>query len=322
MNKRIKKSIIHLFKLVVSAGLVLWLIEKVDWHRVMGELSGISFPLLALFILLQMIGMFISTRKWQIIARWRGLGFGLKEGLLVYLTGMFINNFLPSTLGGDMYRGIWLAGKTEAKAASIATIVFDRFIGLWVEALLALVFLTLAYLDHQSWSAPLATAFWFLVIFILVDGVITWAYRKPWFHNCLKTFPFVVRRLIGEVAGYMEKDIWAKASLYALLFSFVGIVLSNYVLFASLAGTSIHPLAFLSVVFIVAIVSVVPVSLGNIGVREWAYFALFPLAGISGETAIAVALLSRFFQMLISFAAIPQYLRSRKKSITNNRTEK
>jgi len=37
------------------------------------------------------------------------------------------------------------------------------------------------------------------------------------------------------------------------------------------------------------------------------------LIGVSIETAVTVALLSRFIQMLLSFIALPHYLASRRK---------
>jgi uncharacterized protein (TIRG00374 family) len=307
-----KKKIFFLLKLAVAAGLVALLVEKVDWTRVGSELRTIAWPLLFLYILLQLLGILISAKKWRVIAAFKGLRFGLKDGFFTYLTGSFINNFLPSTIGGDAYRGIWLARKTEARAASLSTIVFDRFIGLWVTAILALVLLSAYFFENPTWPTSLRISFFLLVVFLLVDGLLTWAYREPRLSGFIERLPFPIRRLLDEVAGYVEKRIWTKASLYAALFAFVGVGLTNLTLFLSLGGSAIDPLAFFSVIFLATIISSIPISIGNIGIKEWAYFTFFPLAGISGDTAVTVALLSRFIQMFISFGALPYYLRERK----------
>lgn len=306
-----KRRLFFLIKLTVAALLIGLLARKVDWVRVGGELRTISWPLLFLYVVLQLLGVLISAKKWQIIAAFKGLRFDVKEGFFAYLSGAFINNFFPSTIGGDAYRGLWLARKTEAKAASISTVVFDRFIGLWVTAILALVFLSLFFFEHPAWKVPLRVAFSLLVLFLLVDGILTWAYHKPWLRRYIEWLPFPLRRLFDEVSHYMETRIWTKSSLYAVLFAFVGVGLTNLTLFVSLGGCTINPLAFFSVIFLATIISSVPLSINNIGIKEWAYFTFFPIAGISGDTAVTVAILARFLQMLISFGALPHYLRQK-----------
>lgn len=308
-----KKKFLLLLKLVTAAVLIGLLIRKVDWARVEGELRTIAWPLLFLYVGLQLLGVFISTKKWQSIAAFKKLSFDVRDGFFVYLSGTFVNNFLPSTIGGDAYRGLWLARKTGAKAASISTVVFDRFIGLWMTAILALVFLSLYFFENPDWEASLRIVFFLLVLFLLIDGILTWAYHKVWFSRYIGWLPFPVRRLFDEVSHYVEKRIWTKASLYAALFAFVGVGLTNLTLFLSLGGCSIDPFSFFSVIFIATIVSSIPLSINNIGIKEWAYFTFFPLAGISGDTAVTVAILSRFIQMIISFGALPYYLRERKK---------
>lgn len=304
-----KKKILFAVKIVVGIGLVFWLIEKVNWSVVLLELREVSPFFLFFYIVLQLSGNLISARKWQVIAehKHQELHFTVRQGFLTYLTGAFINNFLPSTIGGDAYRGLWLAKKTHAKAASISTVVFDRFIGLWTTAILALLF---SFPLWKYFSSEVAVQITLLsvVIFLLVDLFITYAYFQVWFHRLISFLPFQIRRLIEEVIGFTKKGIWMKGSLYSVLFAFVGIALSNYALFCAI-GKNINFLPYLSVIFIVTIISSVPLSINNIGIKEWAYFTFFPLVGVAPEAAVTVALLSRFLQMLISFIALPQYLR-------------
>lgn len=308
-----KKKLFFLLKIAIGTGLVLWLIEKVNWSVVLSELQGVSFLFLALYILLQLSGNVVSARKWQVIAAHKhpDLRFSLKDGFFTYLTGAFINNFLPSTIGGDAYRGLWLARKTDAKAASLSTVVFDRFIGLWTTAILALLF-SVSLWKYFSDNIAVQGALFGLLLFLIGDLFVTYAYFQSWFHRFLSIFPFALRRLIEEVIGFTKKGIWTKASLYSALFAFVGIALSNYALFLAI-GKEIEFFPYLSVIFIVTIISSVPLSINNIGIKEWAYFTFFPLVGVAPDSAVAVAILSRFLQMLISFIALPQYLREGKK---------
>jgi uncharacterized protein (TIRG00374 family) len=305
-----KKKLFLLIKIVVTAGLVFWLIQRVDWTTVGGKLYDVSLPLLMLYVVFQLLGNVISARKWQIIAGFKGLHFTLKEGFFAYLTGAFINNFLPSTIGGDAYRGLWLADKTEAKAASLSTVVFDRFIGLWTTAVLALCGSVLLWPFFFE-SVPLAIVLMSVIIFLVADLIITYLYCRPWFHGLVDRIPFhKPKRLLQEVIFYTKQHIWWRTSFWSALFVFSGIALSNFTLFHAL-GSDIDFLHFLSVIFLVTIISAVPLSINNIGIKEWAYVTFFGLFAVSAETAVTAALLSRFMQMLISFAALPHYLASR-----------
>ncbi len=305
-----KRILLLIAKIVVSAGLVYWLVQRVDWAVVGKHLSDVSVPLLFLYIVLLLCGTAISARKWQIIASFKGLHFSLREGFFTYLTGTFINNFLPSTIGGDAYRSLWLAKRSLAKAASFSTVVFDRFIGLWTTALLALFFSAFLW-EYFFDNVALAAALSFLVIFLLVDLLITYFYCCSWFTAFVARIPFhKLRRLLEEVMFYTKKHIWIRTSLWSAGFIFVGIGLANFALFHAL-GSTLGFFDFLSVIFIIVIVSAVPLSINNIGIKEWAYVTFFGLVGVSAEMAVTAALLSRFLQMLVSFIALPQYWQTR-----------
>ncbi len=305
------KNLLTLGKVAVTLGLVYWLIVRVDWVGVRHELSEVSYMLLFLYVVFQLTGNVISARKWQIIASYKELHFSLKEGFFTYLTGAFINNFLPSTIGGDAYRGLWLAKRSGARAAALSTVVFDRFIGLWTTALLALVFSFVLW-SHIATSLPLLVTLVALLGFLVVDLVVTYLYCQSWFQGYVARIPFFkLRRFLEEIIFYTQKHLWLRTSLWSSLFVFVGLGLSNYTLFHAL-GSEIAFLPFFSAILLVAIVSNIPISINNIGIKEWAYVTFFGLIGVSIETAVTAALLSRFIQMFLSFIALPQYLSTRR----------
>ncbi|MDP2838144.1 MAG: lysylphosphatidylglycerol synthase transmembrane domain-containing protein, partial [Candidatus Moranbacteria bacterium] len=302
-----KKNLLALAKVVVTLVLVFWLVNRVDWRGVGQELSQVSWAFLVLYVIFQIAGNLISAKKWQIIASYKDLHFTLKEAFFTYMTGAFINNFLPSTIGGDAYRGLWLAKRSGARTAALSTVVFDRFIGLWTTALLALV-LSFTLWSHITESWPLFITLAILFGFLVVDLVVIYLYCRPWFQEFVVRISFhQLRRLLEEIIFYTKKHIWLRTSLWSSLFIFVGIGLSNYTLFHAL-GSDIAFLPFLATIFLVAIVASIPISINNIGIKEWAYVVFFGLIGVSVETAVTAALLSRFIQLFLSFIALPQYL--------------
>jgi hypothetical protein len=69
---------------------------------------------------------------------------------------------------------------------------------------------------------------------------------------------------------------------------------------------------YMSVIFLISIVSSIPISINNLGVKEWAYIFFFGLFGVELTLAVTVVILSRVVQMLMSFLAVPLYWQFRK----------
>jgi len=60
-------------KAVVSAALLIWVIVRVNWHDVWAHLRDISPLYIILYVVLLLVGMLISSAKWRMIAREKGI---------------------------------------------------------------------------------------------------------------------------------------------------------------------------------------------------------------------------------------------------------
>lgn len=98
---------------------------------------------------------------------------------------------------------------------------------------------------------------------------------------------------------------------WSVIFAFAGPAVMNYVMFLAF-GVRLDLLDYLSVVFAASVIISLPISVGNIGLKEWAYVALFGMFGVSAPQAVAVALLGRFLMMLVNATALPMYLKEKK----------
>jgi len=78
-------------------------------------------------------------------------------------------------------------------------------------------------------------------------------------------------------------------------------------------GEKVPIMPYLATVFLISLISSLPVSINNIGLKEWAYYTFFPLIGVRPEAALAVALLGRFIQILVSVAGAPFFLKEKKE---------
>ena len=294
-------------KVTVTVFFVVWLIAKVKWGEVWQQVRLLDVSYVLAYLTLLLIGVLISAQKWSFIARTQGFHLSVRQSFRAYLTGMFLNNFFPSTIGGDTYRALWLAGDSGRKPAAFFTVLLDRFSGLVATLLLALCF------SFSQWPVLRLSAVWTSAVALLGLGCLAvfglWLFGRRMFARLQLLlrrgrWQSVMQKVQNFVAESFSRRVFVGSIGYALLFNFVGVGVSNYILFQSI-GIHISFLAFASVIFLISIISSLPVSINNIGIKEWAYYTFFGLLGVNAEAAIAVALTGRVLQMLVSFLALP-----------------
>jgi glycosyltransferase 2 family protein len=304
-----KKKTFFLLKLAVAAGLVALLVRNVDWAVVGEEFSEASLPLIFLAFGFYCAGMLISVRRWQATARFKKFDLSFRDAVRFHFGGLFLNNFLPSFLGGDAYRSYLLGNPEKRYSAAVSTVIFVRFVGLWSTIVLFLSFGLISF--DTVFSQPMFALFGIgLAAFFAFDVALTLFFDRKLVQKFVGIFPGKLRNFFHEIGGFTDRKFVWESFLVSLLFSFVGVGLFNFALFSAF-GESVPIIPYLSVVFLTSFVSSLPLSVNNIGLKEWSYFTFFPLIGISPEAALAVALLGRFLQMFASLFGAPFFFRNR-----------
>jgi uncharacterized protein (TIRG00374 family) len=306
-NKLVKFSA----KLLISLAFVVWLLLKINWGEVLGYASRVSLLQIILYIVVLLIGMIISSYKWKILSEFKGFKFPLEKYFQLYLTGTFINNFFPSFIGGDTYKAYQIGRNEKKYIAASATVVMDRITGLLAALALSVVFAFLNWrmvAQHQTLLYIFDGAALGLVAILMVPFIVKLKFWK----NVSKKIPNKISEIINDFVEYRGSRALNKALILAIVFSLIGLAGVNYVLFWSL-GINVGIIDYLTVIFLISFISALPISINNIGVKEWAYVTFFGFFGVSASAVITVALLSRILQMIVSFAALPAYLKSKQK---------
>lgn len=309
-SKPLKKKIFFLFKSAMAVVLVTLLVREVDWRSIWSEVSAASIPFLILALASYMAGLFMCIERWHRAARFKRFRMTFRTATGFYFAGLFLNNFLPSFLGGDAYQAYSLGRSEKRYPAAASTVMFSRFIGLWATIILFFVFGFLGF--DRVFSQPLFA--WFgvaLLIFIIGDIAVTFMYAHPRFQGLFSKFPTKVRNFMGEIGGYADWPFLRENFILSAVFACIGVGIFNLTLFWAI-GERVPVLPYLATVFLISLVSSLPVSINNIGLKEWAYYTFFPLIGVRPEAALAVALLGRFIQIAVSAAGAPYFFRGKK----------
>lgn len=286
-------------KCLVTAVLLWVVFRAVDLRAVSHLLSGLD-PLWAASALLltALIVIFDATLLVEVL-RMFSRRMRLGTAMLYSLVGWFFSNVAPSTIGGDIFRGVQLSRVGLSLGSAIRVILAVRVLSfITLVAVIAAGFpIALELLDEQRdkllVGAVLASGIGAIVALVFLAYVpvrIAVLDRWPLF-NKLMTIADDFRLLVIPSAS--TASAWFAALAQHLLR--VGVLAS---LSAGLGlGIPLGPLfAFTTVALLMAMV---PISFGGWGVREIAFVYLLGAAGVGAEAALSLSIAFGLLRMLL-----------------------
>jgi len=313
-----KKALKFLVKLLISFGFLAWIIFRVNWQEVWALLRKIEPKFIVAYFVVLIAGIAVSAYKWKKLAEFKKINLSFVDSFKLYLTGTFVNNFMPSFIGGDTYRAYQIGKKDKKYPEAASSVVMDRLTGLFDAMILSLIF-SLGNFKTISQNHILVVlnliilvSVILVILFFITRRAVIWKKFATHKSKVTKYIPENFLKFISELTHYHNStSVLLQAVLWSFAFGLIGLAATNYVLFLAL-GVKINPLDYLSVIFLISFISSIPISINNIGIKEWAYITFFGFFGVGTSVVITVAILSRFLQMFLSFLAFPVYLRGRK----------
>jgi len=313
-----KKTLKFLVKLLISFGFLAWIIFRVNWQEVWALLRKIEPKFIVAYFVVLIAGIAVSAYKWKKLAEFKKINLSFVDSFKLYLTGTFVNNFMPSFIGGDTYRAYQIGKKDKKYPEAASSVVMDRLTGLFGAMILSLIF-SLGNFKTISQNHILVVlnliilvSVILVILFFITRRAVIWKKFATHKSKVTKYIPENFLKFISELTHYHNStSVLLQAVLWSFAFGLIGLAATNYVLFLAL-GVKINPLDYLSVIFLISFISSIPISINNIGIKEWAYITFFGFFGVGTSVVITVAILSRFLQMFLSFLAFPVYLRGRK----------
>jgi len=323
--KWVKKIISGIaFRVVISVTLVLVIISQVDFH-ILGNLFYSLNPVyFSLTLLLLFADRFLMAFKWNLLIRVKEIGLSVWQSFRIYLISNFFGVFLPTTIGGDMYRIYYTSNKGGQGEEIAASVILERFIGAISSALFAVIGFLLMIGLYPHLLLDLSTV---LVIFgfLIFSLVLFWISIQRFTLTSLKYIlsswgsnRFVKKwfRFHGAYLGYGQ---YKKTLLVFFILSVVEqafFVFANY-LCARAINLNVELIYFFSIIPICQILKRIPISINSIGVQEGLFVFLFSRVGVSVTEAFSLAILARIGLWLVLLPGAILYLmdRARQKKV-------
>ncbi len=141
----------NVLRVAVSALLLGWIGWQTDWpnvSRAFATLRG-EFWLAALGLLL--VTQVVGSVRWRLFAHALRFTQSLPRMTGYAFIGNFFNLVLPTSMGGDVIRAWYLDGKSGRKLAAFASVFLDRLNGLVVLIVMACTAVLLAPVELPAW---------------------------------------------------------------------------------------------------------------------------------------------------------------------------
>lgn len=289
-----------LLKISVSALLILIILSRVDYHKIIATIGNVDIPLLIftniIFIFANVI---LCPLKIKLLLRSDGYHIPLREVISIYWVGMFFNRFLPGGIGGDMVKVASLARLAKDTDKAVSSVFMERLSG--VLAIVPITLLSMAlYYKELPFSLKIDVSLFVFAVLLLtvvlfskrIMGVIISLLEGLRFKGS-ERFMYKIRGSYLSFYNYKNHgSVLLQVLILALLFYLLTITGMWLLALSINFNAPIHYFfIFLPIIFII---ETIPISIGGIGVRESAYVYFFSMAGFSPSLALSLSFLHFF----------------------------
>jgi hypothetical protein len=286
-----KKWLALTLKFLVSGALIWFLLSKIDIGAAKERITDADPGMLLLAILIFLFQLIICVFRWRAALAAIEAFLSFVDALKIFYIGVFFNQTLPSSVGGDAVRvykayraGIGLRGAVNGvmleRAATVVALVL-------VVLATQPFFLPRVGEEAAGWIAPAAVLIFLgalagLALLMVLDRFPVSFHRWRLIRG-LAALATDTRRVFLAPGPAFRVLGWAAAGHVNLTLGVYFIALG-----LDLDVTLVDCLALIPPVILI---TVLPISIAGWGVREGAMVAAFSLIGVAAEGAFALSLL-------------------------------
>ncbi len=257
--------------------------------------------LMTAFVLFILITLVLSIR-WKIVTQPFNGSISLWYYFKYFLYSYFFNNFLPTSIGGDIVRALKIKDHLKERSEGFASVIIDRLMG--ILATLTYATIGLYFTAHYFKSMKII---YFALSFSLIVGFLLFLLFNYRFYTKIRPrllkihvlrFGERISKLIESIHVYRNNK---RRMLYGYTLSLIAqgtMVILNYIIALGLGyQPSLEYMFFaIPISFLVALFP----SINGIGVRDWSYAVLFGKIGIPMAAAISMSFLVISIQIILS----------------------
>jgi uncharacterized protein (TIRG00374 family) len=314
-----RKYISYLLRFIVAGTALYLAFRGENFADVFDVLLGLNLWVFAGAIGVYILGQLIFVSRWSLLLRVQSIRIGFWPAVRLHFLGLFYNNCLPGSIGGDLPRAWYVTKHTDKKLAAALSVFVDRVIGL--TGMLIMAFGCYWFIPEETRKGGFSFSFelnifsriaeyksvliWLgvvlaVIIVLLVSNRKGRSLLSRGFEAIGRHGLSVLSKTRQSIRIYCRK--WP-AIIGALLLTFCcqGMTVVAMWLLGSQIGIDV-PAKYYFVFFPISwLLGAVPISVGGLGIMEgWLKVMFMRVGTMSGEDALALALCQRLIFLLAS----------------------
>jgi len=298
---------------VVTVVLLALLARTIDLAalRVLFATLPLQFYLVSLAVVLS--GQIAYAWRWWLLLTSAGAPVPFVSVLRQYFVAIFVNNFLPSSVGGDVAK-VYYVGRDHGYRTVAASVVVDRLLGVGLSSLAVSTAFAVrpptapGLVAAQIASAAIATVSIALLV-VTATGTGGLAARVARFGPRAVRLAERLQRLRLDMAAPLTRPAVLLPSAVVVV-GYAMVVTAVYLHFVSLQKVADPPfIAMFGAVTATTVLSNIPISLNGLGLREQLHASLLAPLGIAPEVAVAISLLLYAHLLIASLIGLMLWLR-------------
>jgi uncharacterized protein (TIRG00374 family) len=286
-------------RLLVVVAILWWIVARSGGARIVDAILAADARWVAAAAGVFFLSILAGAWQWHLLLKIQGIRFGFKDCFRSYYSGMFLNNFLPGTVGGDALR-VWdvhreqQAAERPSLGKAAASTLLDRLMGFSALSVFSLIALAI---EFQRQELPRGLMINLLKAVGAVSGtfvlmLVLLLSRR--FSGALHT---VIHALgmerLGKIHAKVQDSLhayrarWGNIAGIFLVACLVQLLRVSVHAFSAWAlQLSLAPAFFFSFIPLIALTAVLPLNVGGWGVPQGLGAYLYGLPGILTTSAV------------------------------------
>ena len=273
-------------RIFATVALMVFVLQQVEWESLVQRLKSLEWQWYAAAQAVAIVIQVVAGIRWSSLARPIGFVHSTSFFIWRFFEGVFFNLCLPSSIGGDVVKAYRLSSTNRGRLLAGCTILADRLAGVSALGVLA----GSAILSIKLNLSPASTIAVGTVLFasVLLGFRLTIGNLDRFLDLLPATHK--IRQFLSQLLPYqIRPSLMGRAVAWSLIVQ-VGASVS-VALMARGIGVNLGLGIWFSVVPLIALAIVLPISINGVGIREGGMALLLSRWGVAGEQAVAIGLL-------------------------------
>ncbi len=323
-KSRKNKHLSTVVRIIVAGAAVYLICRGQDWPKVGKTLADMNIWYFLGSIVVYLFSQCLVGFRWWLLLLAQHIYIDWLAAIRLNLLGLFYNNFLPSSLGGDFVRAWYITKHTDKKLAAAWSVLIDRIVGVFGMVIIAMFcyiffmrgkgyFAALTSGQKQSSESSLSLYLWILagaaLSLIIILGIMLLI--KPGRKILRKLWTYVevhgivtIKKLIDSTIAY-GKHPWFVMGALAMTIIVQSLVIISFWILGLTLGIHISPKYYFVFFPIIWIIGSLPISIGGVGIVEGSMVVLFTqFANVAEERILALAICQRLVWIATSIPGI------------------